>query len=166
MSEPVKRSPFRHTRFMSHAEVGPLDATAFDAMSALIEKRGLGAAENVYAQAAYRELEERWAKSRNLKRSTGKICVQRLLGKRCMEYYPHGDCRCHIPRADHMSLWMRDGVPIAYVSQPYGLTTRSLTETLTFCEKYGLDVQIDASPAWHYPHVVLMVVITKAGVHL
>ena len=38
---------------------------------------------NVYAEALAKPTEERWAKSRGVKRSRGPRCVQRLLGKRC-----------------------------------------------------------------------------------
>jgi hypothetical protein len=56
--------------------------------------------------------------------------------------------------------WFKNGKEEIMVSQPYGLSLESLRETLNFCDKHNLDLEIDAG-GWHYPHNTLLVTIKK-----
>lgn len=116
-----------------------------------------------FAEATWAGREEAWAARYRLKKSGGHPCIARLLGKRCW-YGGHGSYDsppCSPPGADHASLWIRDGKPIAYVFQPYGLTNDTLHELLAFCDRWGLDVNIDTWPAGHFPGAVLWVELTR-----
>ena len=49
------------------------------------------------------------------------------------------------------------------VSQSYGLTHEDLRETLKFCERFGLEVDISSWPSWHFPSAVLTLTFARAG---
>jgi hypothetical protein len=101
-------------------------------------------------------------RTRQVRRRPGShVCVSRLLGQRCRSY----GCP-QIPCGDHLSEWCRGRETVAIVSQPYGLYGKQLRETMAFCEQYGLDVDIDTWPSWHFPGSVLTAVFTRQGVYL
>ena len=76
----------------------------------------------------------------------------RLLGRRSRGSYPD-----RLPGDDHVSLWLRDRKPEAYVSQPYGLSSDVVAEMLRAAELYDLEFTISTWPAWWNPGAVLFV---------
>jgi hypothetical protein len=76
----------------------------------------------------------------------------RLLGRGSRGSYPD-----RLPGDDHVSLWLRDRTPEAYVSQPYGLSSDVVTEMLRAAEYYGLKFTISTWPAWWNPGAVIFV---------
>ena len=98
------------------------------------------------------------------RRSNGQICAARLLGGRCTEYgradgpkeHPHAP-----PGDDHPSLWLKDGKPHIYVSQPYGLEWDKLRALVMWCGRWGLRAAVHAE-SWHYPGRTVAVMITAA----
>ncbi len=76
----------------------------------------------------------------------------RLLGRRS-----RGSCPDRLPGDDHVSLWLRERTPEAYVSQPYGLSSDVVAEMLRAAELYGLKFTISTWPAWWNPGAVLFV---------
>jgi len=66
-----------------------------------------------------------------------------------------------IPAGDHLSMWTKDGTPFCFVSQPYGLGYYDLKDTLKFCARHGLRIEIDAWPSWHAPGEVVTVLFFR-----
>lgn len=124
----------------------------------LIKVSDLGTVKETYAHAIHRDLKEIWAKNLNLKQSSGRICVQRLLGKHCND----DGHLCVPPRTDHPSLWLKNGKPFCLVSQPYGLRMPDIEAIGKFCHHHGLKFEIDSWPGWYFPHAVLFVTFTPA----
>lgn len=115
---------------------------------------------------------EQWKTRHDLRESQGRLCILRLLGKHCVGpdgcYYGPGhkpiDHQCWPPHGDHMNLWLdKAGKPVLFTSQPYGLGWKALQETIAFCKKWGLRVDINyPDQAWHNPGGVLMLEFRKA----
>lgn len=61
------------------------------------------------------------------------------------------------PNCDHPSLWLLEGKPIVYVTQPYHFDLQRLAE---FCREHDFVGTVDLWPAWHYPHRVFHIEIT------
>jgi hypothetical protein len=80
--------------------------------------------------------------------------MDRLLGKRTTGM--------QLPDADHRSLWVHEGKPAVYVSQPYALTMTKLRRLVRFCDEHGLTALVDSWPAWHFPGRVLHVAVMTA----
>jgi hypothetical protein len=139
---------------------------AVAALDALISQEGSDHATRAYGEVVQDTLLANFAKARGLKRSNGAVCISRLHGKQCALGYQFSNHRtaggCFPPGTDHPSLWNKDGKPYCFVSQPYGLSHRTLREILAYCEANGFEVEIDAQPSWHFPGRVLTVIFTKA----
>ncbi len=96
-------------------------------------------------------------------REGGHVCEERLKGKkRCPETASNlihlGE---QLPAADHLSEWKRDGKTAAITSQPYGVSYRSLKEMVAYCERNGLEADIEAG-SWWFPGSTVLIVYTKA----
>ncbi|KKN08239.1 hypothetical protein LCGC14_1058630 [marine sediment metagenome] len=106
-----------------------------------------------------------WALREKLKESrrTATYCVCSLLGKGCKRY-GSSDCVNGVPECDHPSLWLRDGKPAVFVSQPYQI--RDPKRLGEFCAERGLECMIRTWPAWHYRGSVLHVEIRRKGERL
>ena len=79
----------------------------------------------------------------------GKLCIQRLLGKKCQERT--GYCECAPPASQHASMWERGGVPKYFVSEFHALEIPGLENNLAFAKKHGLDFEIVAKEGSHFP---------------
>lgn len=76
-----------------------------------------------------------------------KAHIRRLFTKKCRR-----GCDCHRPPGDdHGSLWLKDGKPHTYISQPYGLVQDQLREIVEFADAHGLRVEIGAARSFHFP---------------
>lgn len=132
----------------------------------LVEAEGESAASDACAEATAEKRREDYQRAGGLKQSEGQVCVQRLLGNQCHRYshpYREGDCECDPPGADHQTLWLKDGQPFVYLSQPYPLGLETLRKTVRFCDRFDLDMVISTWPSWHYPGNVLSVEFTRRG---
>lgn len=121
-----------------------------------------------FAEATYAAREKAWAERYGLERSRGHACVARLLGKRCWQsgWHVRGAEEappCRPPGSDHADLWIKNGKPVVYTFQPYGLDHNTLERLLDFCGRWGLEIHIDTWPAGHFPGAVLWVEITPKG---
>lgn len=111
-----------------------------------------------YAQAVYDETMAAYIKRHDLKPTTGRQCVCRLISK---------DGRCHcggsmiVPGRDHSSLWLKDGKPFVYVTQPYFMNHKTIKQLLDFCEANGLTLSISADHGWHFPGATLFIEIKR-----
>lgn len=96
-----------------------------------------------------------WVKYRKVKKSNSPLDRHKLFSKgRSASTFTNLD--------DHPSIWLRDGKPTIYVSQPYGLGTEALRELVARCDQLGLDATVNAWPAWHFPGSVVFVTMEKA----
>ncbi|MBI4377240.1 MAG: hypothetical protein HY549_12420 [Elusimicrobia bacterium] len=129
-------------------------AQALRALRELLEAQGEDVVGCAYAEAVAQSRYDRFA-VKGLKQSDGRLCVQRLWGKQC-------DLKdCVPPSGDHDSLWLRDGKPAVYLTQPYGLTWETMRRLMAFCERHGLKADIDTWPSFHFPGQVLSVQLSK-----
>ena len=82
-------------------------------------------------------------------RSQGASCPCRLLGKR---HSYAGACEITTfdrHWIDHFDLWLKDGKPHVWTSQPYGISKADLFDIMRLCSTYGFDVYIGELDAWH-----------------
>ena len=82
-------------------------------------------------------------------RSQGYACPCRLLGKR----HQWGSCTLgivdtHRHWVDHFDLWLKDGKPHVWTSQPYAILKEDLFDIMRFCGTWGFDVCIGELDAW------------------
>jgi len=94
----------------------------------------------------------------NLTKSKGHPCIQRLIGKKCSD-----DMECAPPDAYHMILWNKFGKPYSYMSQQYVLGLEMMRKVIQFCDKYNLNVQVDAYPSHNDGHPVVTLTYKKKG---
>lgn len=64
---------------------------------------------------------------------------------------------------DHSTLWLKDGKPYRYVTQPYKLEISSMRELVDYCDRNSLSVRVNAFQSWHFPGNSLMVELKKRG---
>jgi len=110
--------------------------------------------------AAYAHLAD-WL-ARGYRPASGTVCIERLLTRnRCSFLAQRPDAMpCYPPGDDHPSLWLRDGVPAAYVSQPYQVTDEAAMAA--FAARYGLSFSVDAHGSWYVPGGTLLVIWRRA----
>lgn len=94
-------------------------------------------------------------RARGYKRSTGYPCIERLHNRHCWHY---GECP-RPPGTDHAYIMLRDGKPWAYVFEPYDLSLDTLRELVAFCDEHGLNMNIRADWATHFPGATVAVVL-------
>lgn len=110
-------------------------------------------ADRIYAEAVAEGLMK--AVTRGLKPATGSKGIDRLLGKR-----PGPGKERRLLGEDHTSVWCREGKAQYLVTQPYGLSWKSLKALVEFCKVNGLRVEVSADLSWHFPGRTLAVVVS------
>ncbi|MBI4377375.1 MAG: hypothetical protein HY549_13125 [Elusimicrobia bacterium] len=128
---------------------------ALEALRALMVAQGSAAVGRAFAEVVADDHLAAFAKSRGLKQSDGRLCVQRLIGKQCNFQ------DCAPPAGDHDTLWLKDGKPALYLMQPYGLAWDDMKALVAFCARRGLKASVDAWPSFHFPGWVLSIEIEK-----
>lgn len=106
----------------------------------------------------------KWAESRSLKRTSGRECIARLLGRRCQVIHRDSDeheIPHQPPYADHSRLWIGPNGSMMYTTEPYGVSLDQMREIVAFCDRYGFDVRVDPRAAWHFPGGTEALVYTK-----
>lgn len=113
----------------------------------------------VQKEDAIREsLKRKWANKNELRLARGRAGWWRLLGLRsCFDSRWRPIVLENLPGDDHCSLWLRNGEPAVWVSQPYPLSSSKIGQMTYVAEQYGLSFEISTWPAWHYPGSVLFV---------
>ena len=114
----------------------------------------------VYASAA--DDAETHLNEAGYRRSSGHPCIWRLLGQSCTPA-TQMDRPCAPPATDHASLWLREGQPAFFLSEPYALHITVLVEIVAFAQKHGLDVAITAAMSPHFPGATVGVKYTRKG---
>lgn len=105
------------------------------------------------------------------KPTSGRVCINRLRGKQCSfstHDHPHtldslikkNKSYCRL--TDHVALWLRDGKPAVWTSQPYGpLDGIVLAEAAEACRELGLELTV-SSGSWWYPGWTVLLMVTPA----
>ncbi len=65
---------------------------------------------------------------------------------------------------DHPDLWLKDGKPYMFTSQPYRITKDFLEIARNICVEHDLEMTIDAREAWYMPGRTVLVAFRKKEV--
>lgn len=107
-----------------------------------------------------------------LKLSSGHVCVQRLLGRRCLaqedKYFDPrlamehgGEFACHPPTMDHAELWLCGGEPFSITWHPYDLRPEGVRDLMAWLALHPtLDMTISAE-SWYFPGRSLLVELRR-----
>lgn len=86
---------------------------------------------------------DQYAEQNGFTRADGPQIVQFLWDPTC------SDTENCIPGCDHSTLWLKDGKPHTFVTQPYGINQETIQEWIRLCDEKGLTLKIDARGSWH-----------------
>ncbi len=97
-----------------------------------------------------------------VKPTRGNLWIGRLLGLHPTRYWRRGTTGVpeRLPGADHDGLWLRNGKPWAWTTQPYDLDQRSLRAMLDFCDAHDLEMTVSGG-SWHFLGRTVLVVISR-----
>lgn len=129
--------------------------TAIKALQKLLEVDE-NAVDIAYSETVREKEKQYFIQSYKLKESKGRICIHRLTGKKCT----HNLVDCIPPGSDHSHLWLKNGKPYMFTSQPYSLEHKELVMLIDYCNKNGLHLHITGMKQWHCPGKVFTVMIT------
>ncbi len=90
--------------------------------------------------------------SSKLRRTSGVRHPLRLLGRR-------PGWNAQLPSfSDHTSLWLKDGKPHVWVTQPYDLNNEDIRELAGMAREYEITI---SGASWHFPGWTVMVALEK-----
>jgi len=141
----------------------PAYRRAVQALRALGESEGVEMVTPAFAEAAAPLRREQFQRIYRVKRTQGRDWVGRLLGKRydpIVEGNP-SIAKFKFPGGDHESVWVRNGKPFLYVSEPAQIHLDKLREMVRFCDAHGLDVTITGWRSMWFPGANVAVVVRK-----
>lgn len=94
------------------------------------------------------------------KPTTGRVCINRLKGKKCrFGYRDHNSSDCHIPHKDHTSLWLKDGDPEVYIAHLYPFGEKTARDIANFSEEKDLDITFWSGLSfWNYGQTIAVIV--------
>lgn len=67
----------------------------------------------------------------------------------------------HPPGSDHWAVWGKNNRPELYTFQPYGMKMGCCKALITFCEKHGLEFELEKR-GFYYPGVASLFVIRRS----
>ena len=135
---------------------------AFGAVVRALE--ALPDADRADAEAAHLKALEAWHRREGLTRSTGHACLGRLIGRQCAQSLTKRTRQavpCGLPGADHPTLWLKDGIPEVYVTQPSQLDAQHMGQIAALCAGWGLQCTVRTWPAWHFPSTMLLIEVRR-----
>jgi len=130
----------------------------------LLEAEGYGVVNRAYAEVVADSVRENFASSGIKQRTTGHVCIHRLLGKpRCPNNaYNFCTSPSGLPGNDHPTEWVgEDGKTKCIVCQPYGLSYDQIKAVVEFCERHGLEASISAILSWWFPGWTVSLIYKK-----
>ncbi len=145
--------------YVGREERTPQYERAVSALRKLLEsaKPGWGPdmANRAYAEATADAWRESYCDQHRVTRTRGQRTVARLWGgaRRSWDVEPVPQ----FPAEDHVDLWIRDGKPVRFTSQPYGLGLQDMASMVEFCRAHHLRMTIRVGWSWHFPGSTLLV---------
>ncbi len=134
--------------------------TKAKAMSGLVEDISYNSSRRIFACATEQKAIEAFKEVLGVDKPSNSNCIQRLFGKSCA-LNRQKLCDCSPPGDDHGQLWLKDGKPYAYSSQPYSIGGETLNKIYQYAKDHNLDVTIRADWAFYFPSSALIVVYTN-----
>jgi hypothetical protein len=90
--------------------------------------------------------------------------IRRLVGKTRIPFTTNPDTMPNAPPGDdHGRLFLKDGIPEFYLSQPYSVNYETLKKIVAFCERWGLVPSIDEMQSNWFPSQSLAIRYAKSG---
>jgi hypothetical protein len=84
--------------------------------------------------------------------------IRRLVGKRQVPWSDDPNVMPNKPPGDdHGTLYLKDGKPAFYLSEPYGLAYDKMQEVVAFCERWGLEASIDGLQSTWFPGLTIAI---------
>lgn len=123
----------------------------------LIKQEGLDSVQRVYAQATWPVTLKQYIESNELKITSGTHNITRLTTSNGLVAFKPIRLRCE----DHSTLFLKDGKPYSFITQPYALNLPSMRQLANYCEENDLDVFVNSFQSWHFPGSSLMIEIKK-----
>lgn len=104
-----------------------------------------------------------WLKRWGLKETTKHVCLHRLSGKKHQNFL---ECDYHGQDMglDHQRMFIRDGKPAVFVSEPYQMTHEQTQALMDYAKKYDLYVSISPG-SWHNEGQCLHIEIWRRNVY-
>lgn len=104
------------------------------------------------------DITKKWV-TKGLRRSSGSQSHLRLLGKNPRL---RAELDQHLPFfADHTDLWLKEGRPFSWTTQPYSMSADGIKELAGLID-LGLDATISAHRSWHFPGSTVMIELQKS----
>ena len=108
-----------------------------------------------------------WVDRYGLKESGGAVSFARLVGRRrhanSLPRRRSDRPPLYPPCCDHPTLWLRDGKPAVFVSQPYHLNNDELHKLMGLCTAWGVTLRI-STWSWYFPGSTFLVEMWAPGV--
>ena len=84
--------------------------------------------------------------------------IRRLVGKRRAPWSNNPTAMPNEPPGDdHGHLYLKDGKPAFYLSEPYALTYEKMRGVVQFCERWGLEASIDGLQSTWFPGLTIAI---------
>ena len=147
------------SRFMSTRS--ELYEKAVRVLAELAEREGLDDAGRAWAEVASALVKRRFCEHWRVRPAPNVTnCVGRLVGRRHRPPFYVCD-HCNPPGTDHPWLFLRNGKPTLFVSQPYTLSWDEMQRLVDWCRERGLRADVSADESWHFPGRTLAVRIAR-----
>jgi hypothetical protein len=148
------------SRFMSARS--ELYEKAVRALADLVRREGFDDAGRAWAEVASPLVRRRFCDHWRVRPAPNVTnCAGRLAGRRHKPPFYVCD-HCSPPGTDHPWLFLRDGKPALFVSQPYTLSWDEMQRLVDWCRERGLRVDLSADESWHFPGRTLAVRIARS----
>lgn len=125
----------------------------------LREESGSGECKRIAAIGISEAVEQLFAAAHQVKKAPSSHCIRRLLGESC-GYNRGRVCSCRPPGDDHGQLWLKDGKPHLWISQPYSIGGEMLKQAIQFAETNDLKIEVSAESSFHYPGRTFAIIYT------
>lgn len=120
-------------------------------------------ATRAYAEATWQSLRDAWiARHRVTASRSEETCWCLLGGPKCPDPMRIGNHDHGTGWQDHGELWVRDGRPVVYVSQPYGIRAEGVQHLAALRAERGFDIRVDTD-SWHFPGSTLLIEVWAPG---
>lgn len=143
-------------KFIMRSEVTLRYIEAVEAIRALADAEGLDEATRAYAEVAQPLRREEWMRQNGLTAEGGPKKFTEFILRR--PWTVEREISINWPEGcDHSTLWLKNGQPVLYTSEPYQLTDRELEDHLRFAKEHDLELFISAQYSMWFPGQTMLV---------